>query len=82
MPLVAYLTTLGRRHIDMELDRDPTSCYWVFDVDGELPDIILSYLEGRATVEPKGFNNIMSYLKNNMFDFLRLHGIDTSPNRR
>jgi hypothetical protein len=82
MALVAYLATLGKTHIRMELDRvnSPVSCYWVFEETDDMTDVVFNYLEGRGSVEPKGFNNIMSQLKNNMFDFLRLNGVST--NRR
>ena len=81
MALVAYLATLGKTHIDMELDRDPVSCYWVFNEAEGLSDDVLDYLEGSGTVEPKGFNQLMARLKEEMFKYLRRQGIDT-PNRR
>lgn len=81
MALVAYLATLGKRHIRMEVDRDPVSCYWVFEETDDLGDVVLDFLEGSGTVEPKSFNNLMAQLKNDMFVFLRSEGIAT-PNRR
>jgi len=81
MALVAYLASLGKTHIRMELEQDPVSCYWVYEeVDG-LTDNVLDYLEGSGTVEPKGFNQLMARLKEDMFKFLRRQGIDT-PTRR
>lgn len=82
MALVAYLTTLGRQSLHMELDRDvhPVSCYWVYEETEDLGGDVLGFLEGSGTVEPRAFNNIMFQLKNAMFEFLRANGIST--NRR
>jgi hypothetical protein len=72
MSLAAYLGLIGNEYVRMEIEGD--SCYWVFNETDDLADEVLTFLEGKAQVEPNQFNARFAALKRDMFAFARSHG--------
>ena len=74
MALAAYLGCIGHEYVRMEHEDD--SCYWVFNETADMADEVLTYLEGKGSVEPNAFNSKFAALKRDMFDYGRQHGIN------
>lgn len=83
MAMAAYLRTVGYEQLRMELEETlPPSVYWVFRETPRLVSAANDYVNGRSSVEPKGFNSLMALMKNEMFFFLRGQGVKVEPRSR
>ena len=83
MALVAFLicSGLNAKRLEIENTSAVPSCYWVFEESDDLPDQLMTYMEGKALVEPNQFNTTFAKLKRDMFDFMRSQGVGTARRR-